>query len=161
MLSDILLTLMSHMTELKTKLTKASVLDFINAIGDEQKKKDSKIILKMLGRVTGQKPEMWGSSMVGFGRYSYTGSNGKTNQWMATGFSPRKQNLTIYILPGYSHDSVKSLLAKLGKYKNGKSCLYINRLEDIDMKVLEQLVKKGYKAIAGKHIDYRKLRSLF
>lgn len=142
------------MAELKTKLTKASVSEFIESIGNEEKRKESKAILKMLGRVTGKKPEMWGSSIIGFGRYTYTGSNGKTNEWMAIGFSPRKQNLTLYILPGYSHDSMKSLLEKLGKYKTGKSCLYINKLEDIDLKILEQIAKKGYTAMVGKHITY-------
>ncbi len=143
------------MAELKTQRNNASVTDFINAIPDAQKKKDSKEIIKMLKRVTGKKPEMWGSAIIGFGQYSYTGSNGKTNEWMAIGFSPRKQNLTMYIMPGYTYDSVQEIMKKLGKYKTGKSCLYINKLSDIDMNVLEQLAKKGYKMIAGKHIDYR------
>lgn len=146
------------MAELKTKLTQASVSQFIDAIDNEQKKKESKTVLRMLSRVTGKKPEMWGSSIIGFGRYTYIGSNGKPNEWMAVGFSPRKQNLTMYIMPGYTHESIQVLLAKLGKYKTGKSCLYINSLEDIDMKVLEQITKRGYTAMVGKTIDYRTLK---
>lgn len=147
------------MAELKTQLTKASSSAYIQNIEDEQQKKDSKKIVALFRRVTGEKPEMWGTSIIGFGRYTYTDSAGKTHQWMAVGFSPRKSNLTIYIMPGYSHESVQGLLAKLGKYKHGKSCLYIRTLTDIDMDILSQLVKKGYDAIVGKHIDYRALRS--
>jgi hypothetical protein len=141
------------MAELKTKLTKASVSKFIETVDDEQKKKDGKELLKMFGRVTGEKPEMWGSSIIGFGRYTYIGSDGKPKEWLAIGFSPRKQNLTIYV-----HDPAKALLTKLGKHKLGGGCLYINRLSDIDMKVLERIVKEGYKAKVGKLIDYRKLK---
>jgi hypothetical protein len=141
------------MAEIKTKLTGASAAKFIDTVGDEQKKQDAKVILKMFGRATGEKPEMWGASIIGFGRYYYTGSDGKEKEWMAVGFSPRKQNITIYV-----HDPAKALLTKLGKHKMGGGCLYINKLEGIDMKALEAIVKQGYKAKVGKHIDYRKLK---
>ena len=144
------------MAEIKTKLNQTSVATFVESITDQDKKRDSKEILKLLRRVTGKKPEMWGSSIVGFGRYTYTGSDKKTNAWMAIGFSPRKENLTLYIMPGYSFDAMKALLMKLGKHKTGKSCLYIKKLEDIDMKILERIVKTGYKMIASKHINYGK-----
>lgn len=141
------------MAELKTKLTKASPLKFIESVGNEQKQKDGKVLLKMFTQVTGEKPEMWGTSIIGFGRYTYTGSDGKAKEWLAIGFSPRKQNLTLY-----THDPAKALLAKLGKHKMGGGCLYINTLSDIDMKVLEKLIRAGYKAKVGKHIDYRTLK---
>lgn len=146
------------MAELKTQKNKASVSQFLNALEDDKKRKDSKAILSMLKKITKKKPEMWGSSIIGFGSYSYTGSNGKTNEWMAIGFSPRKQNLTLYIMPGYEFPEMDTLLKKLGKYKTGKSCLYINKLEDIDMKVLEKMCRMGFKKIQGTHIDYATLR---
>jgi hypothetical protein len=113
----------------------------------------SEVIDKLLQDITGHKGAMWGSAMVGYGTYSYTRSDGKFYEFMATGFSPRVQALTIYNLPGYENN--KDLMAKLGKYKNGKSCLYVKSLSDIDLDVLKQILSDGYSFIAGKHLDYK------
>lgn len=140
------------MAENKTKKTAASVEEFLNAIPDEQKKADSIKLNKMFEKITGQPAKMWGSSIIGYGSYSYTRKDKKSFDFMATGFSPRKKNLTLYIMPGY--DNLGDKLDKLGKHSIGKSCLYINKLADIDTKVLESLIKEGYEEIVGKHVDY-------
>ncbi len=129
------------MAELKTQRNTASVEAFLNKVKDEGKRADSFELLKLMEEVTGEKGEMWGSSIVGFGKYRYKYSTGREGDWMLVGFSPRAQNLTLYIMPGFSE--YEDLLAKLGKYSTGKSCLYIKRLEQVDMKVLKQLVKKS------------------
>ncbi|MDJ0941378.1 MAG: DUF1801 domain-containing protein [Woeseiaceae bacterium] len=126
------------MAELKTKPTRASVTAFMNAIDDRQKKADARKVAAMMRAATGSRAKMWGPSIVGFGRYRYSNTAGKNFEWMLTGFSPRKQALTIYIMPGFSR--FESLMKKLGKYKTGKSCLYIKRLSDVDEKVLEKLI---------------------
>lgn len=108
----------------------------------------------MFKEVTGEKPVMWGNSIVGFGSYKYVNAARQENEWMATGFSPRKQALTFYIMPGY--DSDQDLLKKLGDHKIGKSCLYIKKLDDIDEKVLRKLIKKGFKQMNGRIIYYKK-----
>lgn len=130
------------MAELKTKVNDASVEKFINSIKDEQRKKDCLSLLKFFERVTKEKPKMWGSSIVGYGSYRYKYATGREGDWMKTGFSPRKQNLTIYIMPGLT--PFEDLLSKLGKFTTGVSCLYVKKLEDIDMKILEKLVKAGF-----------------
>ena len=127
------------MAELKTKLNDASVTDFLNSIKDEGKRADSFEILKMMKQVTKQEPKMWGSSIVGFGSYHYKGKSGREGDWMLTGFSPRKQFLTLYLMGGF--DSAADLLDKLGKYTTGVGCLYIKKLDDVDKQVLKQLVK--------------------
>lgn len=127
------------MAELKTKPSDASVSDFIDGIQHERRREDAKQLLKLMKRWSRMKPKLWGTSMVGFGSYRYTNTTGKENGWFRTGFSPRKANLVVYIMPGYT--DYGELLAKLGKHKLGKSCLYINKLADIDLAVLEQLVK--------------------
>ena len=131
------------MAELKTKLNKASVTKFLNGIKDETKRKDAFTISKIMQKVTKEKPKMWGSSIVGFGSYHYKGASGREGDWPLTGFSPRAQNLTLYIMPGF--ERYDALLKKLGKHKLGKSCLYINKLEDVDTSVLEELVTEGVK----------------
>ena len=131
------------MAELKTKKTNASVSAFLNSIEDEQKRKDSKTIAKVMKEITGKKPEMWGKSIVGFGRYRYKYASGQEGDWFLTGFSPRKQALTLYIMSGFSNE--EPLLKKLGKFKTGKACLYVKRLDDIDMKTLRQLIKRSVK----------------
>ena len=131
------------MAELKTKLNKASVTKFLNGIKDETKRKDAFTISKIMQKVTKEKPKMWGSSIVGFGSYHYKGASGREGDWPLTGFSPRAQNLTLYIMPGF--ERYEALLKKLGKHKLGKSCLYINSLEDVDTSVLAKLIAQGVK----------------
>lgn len=129
------------MAELKTQKTEASVEAFLNTVEHDRKRADSFEILNLMKEVTGEEPVMWGPSIIGFGSYHYKYASGRDADWFLTGFSPRKQNLTLYIMSGF--DAYDKLLAKLGKYKTGKSCLYINKLEDVDMDVLRDLVKKS------------------
>ncbi|HCA42430.1 MAG TPA: DUF1801 domain-containing protein [Bacteroidetes bacterium] len=131
------------MYEPKTKVTEVKPLDFINQVEDEKKRKDSLVILKMFKEITGEKPKMWGPSMIGFGKYHYKYESGHEGDCFITGFSPRKQALTLYVLGNFKGKD--ELLAKLGKYKNGKSCLYIKKLEDVDLSVLRKLIEQGYK----------------
>jgi len=129
------------MAELKTKKTAASVKDFLNRVPEERKRKDSFALLKLMQEVTGARPAMWGPSIVGFGSYHYKYASGREADWPLAGFSPRKQNLTLYITAGF--DGYGELLGKLGKHKTGKACLYINRLEDVDLATLKELVRRS------------------
>ena len=129
------------MAELKTKRNKGDVETFLKGVPNEKKRQDSFAIRELMKQVTGKKPEMWGDSIVGFGSYSYTNTTGRENSWFLTGFSPRKQSLTLYIMSGF--DEHDKLLGKLGKHSTGKSCLYIKKLEDVDMDVLKELVKQS------------------
>ena len=131
------------MSELKTKVNNASVEKFLNAVADEQARKDCYEILKIMKQVTKAEPKMWGASIVGFGSYHYKGASGREGDWMLTGFSPRKQNLTLYLMHGFNVH--KDLLKKLGKYKTSMGCLYIKKLEDVDKKVLKELVAESVK----------------
>ena len=133
------------MAELKTKPTNKSVSAFIKSV-DDKRQADCRCILKLMRTITGKKPQMWGSSIVGFGNYHYKYKSGREGDWFVTGFSPRKQNLTIYIMPGFS--SYADLLAKLGKCKTSVSCLYVKKLEDIDINVLEKLIAKSIRDMA-------------
>ena len=126
------------MAENKTKPNKASVAAFIKGIEDKQKRSDVKKVVAMMREATGSRARMWGTNIVGFGRYHYKYDSGREGDFMITGFSPRKQALTLYIIPGFTYS--ESLMSKLGKYKTGKSCLYIRRLSDVDEKVLRQLI---------------------
>lgn len=130
-------------TEPKTKVNDASVTEFLNSVPDEQKRNDSFEILKMMKQITKEEPKMWGSSIVGFGSYHYKGKSGREGDWMLTGFSPRKQNLTLYLMGGF--DNHAALLQKLGKFTTGASCLYIKTLDDVDKKVLKELVQASVK----------------
>lgn len=131
------------MTELKTKPTDQDPEDFLNTIEPEQKRKDSFVLLEMFKKVTGEKPIMWGSSIVGFGKYHYKSErSSQEGDWPIVGFSPRKQNLTLYIMHG--NDKNKDLLAKLGKHKESVGCLYINKLSDIDQKILATLIENSF-----------------
>jgi hypothetical protein len=134
------------MAELKTKKTKAGVAAFLNAIDDDQKRKDSKAVAKIMKEITGKSPKMWGTSIVGYGSYHYKYASGQEGDWPLAGFSPRKQALTLYIMSGFKE--YKPLLKKLGKHKTGKACLYIKKLEDVDEKVLRELIKRSVKAKA-------------
>jgi hypothetical protein len=129
--------------ELKTKVNDASVEKFLNAVKDEQERNDCYEILKMMKQVTKEEPKMWGGTIVGFGSYHYKGKSGREGDWMLTGFSPRKQNLTLYLMGGF--DENKDLLKKLGKFKTSVGCLYIKKLEDVDKKVLKELVTSSVK----------------
>ena len=126
------------MAELKTKLTDASVEDFIDEIADERKRQDSYSILTMMQEVTGANAKMWGDSIVGFGSYHYKYASGREADWPLVGFSPRKQNLTLYIMSGF--EQYDELLQRLGKHSTGKACLYVKRLADVDLAVLQELV---------------------
>ena len=129
------------MAELKTKRNKGDVEAFLNSVADEKKRQDSFTILDLMKKVTGMEPEMWGDSLIGFGSYHYKYASGREGDWFLTGFSPRKQNLTLYIMAGF--DGFDHLLGKLGKHSTGKSCLYIKKIEDIDIDVLNELVKRS------------------
>jgi hypothetical protein len=129
------------MAQLKTQKNDASVEEFLDSVANERKRQDSYAILELMQDVTGEEPAMWGTSIVGFGSYHYKYASGRENEWFLVGFSPRKQNLTLYIMSGF--DDYESLLADLGKYKTGKSCLYINKLEDVDQSTLRELVEKS------------------
>jgi nucleoid DNA-binding protein len=129
------------MAEIKTKMTKTSVTDFLAKIPDAEKRKDALVLLKLFKKITGEKPRMWGSSIVGFGTFHYK-SKSSEGDWFMTGFSPRKQNLTLYVLEWQGDDS--NLLKKLGKHKRGGGCLYINKLADVDEKILAKLIKRSY-----------------
>lgn len=128
--------------ELKTKLNDTNPINFINSIEDEVKRTDSHTLLKLFEKVSGEKWRMWGENIIGFWDYSYTNSTGKEFNWMRTGFSPRKANLSLYIMPGYQFEKMTHLLEKLWKHKTSKwSCLYIKKLSDIDLKVLEEIIQ--------------------
>ena len=137
------------MAELKTKVNKASVEKFLSTIKDEQKRKDCSLISSMMEKATKSKPEMWGASIVGFGRLTYTYANGKEAEWMKIGFAPRTQNIALYGLKVFTmaegklkeNKKANEPLLKLGKYKEGGGCLYINKLSDIDKKELEKIIK--------------------
>jgi len=137
------------MAELKTKVSKASVDNFLNSVKDEQKRKDSFKILEMMKKITKEEPKMWGPSIVGFGSYHYKYASGHEGDMCIAGFSPRKEALTIYILPGF--EKYDSLMKKLGKYKTGKSCLYIKKLDDVDTKVLKELISESVKYMKNKY----------
>jgi len=126
------------MAELKTKENKASVNQFIDAIENSSRKKDCLITKKIMQDITGKRAKIWGDSIVGFGRYHYKYASGREGDFFITGFSPRKQNFTIYIMPGYT--GYQQLLKKIGKHKHGKSCLYVKSLDDIDLDVLKELI---------------------
>ncbi len=128
------------MAELKTKKNNASVSEFLNAITDEQKRDDCKALSKLMSDITKAPAVMWGPSIVGFGSWRYTNTRG-TSDWFLVGFSPRKANITLYIMTGFT--SCPDLMKKLGTYKTGKSCLYIKRLSDLDQGILKDLIKES------------------
>jgi len=137
------------MAEAKTKKTTASVADFLNAIEDEGRRADAKAIVKLMKEVTGEKPAMWGPAIVGFGAYAYTYESGRKGDWPIICFSPRKANLTLYIMSGFAEYA--PLMKKLGKHKSGKACLYINRLSDVDPVVLRELVERSVAYVRAKY----------
>ncbi len=133
----------------KTQKTRASVSEFVKSIENPQMRADAKKLASMMRRVTGKRAKMWGSSIVGYGTYHYKYDSGREGDFMLTGYSPRKQALTVYIMPGFS--KFEPLMKKLGKYKTGKSCLYIKRLADVDEQVLEELIDRSVKHMRQKY----------
>jgi hypothetical protein len=137
------------MAENKTKATKASVTQFINSIDDRQMRADARKVAAMMRKATGNRARMWGTSMVGYGTYHYRYASGREGDFMLTGFSPRKQALTVYIMPGFT--PFERLMAKLGKYRTGKSCLYIKRLADVNEDILERLIDGSVETMRKKY----------
>jgi hypothetical protein len=132
------------MAELKTVQTRASVDKFLQGIKDEQTRADCYKVKEIMEKATKSKAKMWGTSIVGFGDYHYVYASGRENDWFITGFSPRKQNLTLYIMGGFNQ--FPDLMKQLGKYSTGKGCLYIKKLDDVDTKVLQKLLVQSVKA---------------
>lgn len=131
------------MAELKTKQTDASVKDFLNQISDEERRNDCLTVAKMMEEITGVKPKMWGPSIVGFGVNHYKYASGREGDWPIAAFSPRKKDLTLYIMPGFEEND--ELMERLGKCSTGKSCLYIKRLSDVHLPTLKKLIKDSVK----------------
>ena len=136
------------MGELKTTVNDANVADFIQAVPNEVKRSDSFTLLELFTKITGEKPRMWGTSIIGFGQYHYKSErSSQEGDWLLTGFSPRKQSLTLYLMLGtQGFDEYNDLLETLGKHKTGVGCLYIKRLADVDMAALEKLITKSFRA---------------
>ena len=133
-------TNMAKLAEVKTKQNSASVEEFINSVPEEQKRNDSQVLLKLMGKLSKEEPMMWGASLIGFGKLVVKSpTSGREVEWFRIGFSPRKANLSLYLEGNIKKH--EALLKKLGKHKTGAGCLYINKLEDIDLKVLEEMVK--------------------
>ena len=135
------------MAELKTKLNDKSVIKFIKSVPDGKKRKDSLAILNMMKKITKEEPKMWGDSIIGFGTYHYKYASGREGDWFLTGFSPRKQNFSLYIMSGFKEYG--KLLNKLGKHKTSKACLYIKSLDDIDTKILKEIITKSVKKMSS------------
>ena len=129
------------MAEIKTKVNNASVAAFLGKVADAERRKDCQTVLELMKEATKSEPRMWGSSIIGFGSYHYESASGRSGEWLIIGFSPRKTDLTLYIMPGF--EPYAGLMKKLGKFKTGKSCLYVNKLADVDLQILRELVKQS------------------
>jgi len=138
--------------ELKTKVNDASVNEFFDKVENDQRREDCYRVLDIMREVTGCEPKMWGKAIIGFDLYTYKYASGHSGEWMATGFSPRKQNLTIYIMSGFVDHP--ELMDKLGKFKVSKSCLYVKKLEDVDEKVLRKLIKRSVEYVKKGKVNY-------
>ncbi|MXY97986.1 MAG: DUF1801 domain-containing protein, partial [Gemmatimonadetes bacterium] len=136
---------------LKTRPTDASVEAFIDAVDHPRRREDARTLLELMHRVTGEEPVMWGPSIVGYGSYHYRYASGQEADWPVVAFSPRKQNLSIYIVTGF--EECDKLLSRLGKHKIGKSCLYINKLADVDLDALESLVRASVAEMKRRYPD--------
>lgn len=136
------------MAELKTKMNNASVNKFLNKISDLRRREDCFTLLELMKQITNAEPKMWGTSIVGFGKYHYKYASGHEGDMCLTGFSPRKQALTIYLMIDFTKKV--ELMTKLGKYKTGKSCLYLKSLDDVDIKVLKKLIMESVKYMSKK-----------
>lgn len=139
------------MAELKTRPEKTSVAEFLASIADENRRRDCEAIADLMQDVTGAAPVMWGASIVGFGRYHYRYDSGREGDWMLVGFSPRKKDITLYLMAGF--DRFPELMQRLGKHKTGKSCLYVKKLDDVDRTVLRDLVRSSVDAMAEQRVD--------
>jgi len=135
------------LAELKTKKNDGDIESFISTVENDTRRKDAEALLSLMRDVTADSGSMWGDSLVGFGSYDYTYKSGHSGSWFAVGFSPRKQNTVVYIMPGFEEQT--AILDRLGKHKIGKSCLYINKLADVDMDVLRELVEMSFKKMTG------------
>lgn len=129
------------MATLKTRPSDASVEAFLDSVDNEDRRKDARRVLAIMGRVTGEPARMWGTRIVGFGNYHYRYASGREGDWPITGLSPGKRNLSLYIMPGF--DNYGEMLSRLGKHRTGKSCLYVNRLRDVDLNVLEEIIRQS------------------
>jgi hypothetical protein len=140
------------MAELKTKLNDGDVEEFLEETGDEEMHRDCLTVLEMMRKATGAAPKMWGANIIGFGRYHYKYASGREGDWFVTGFAPRKNNLTLYLISGFT--DYDELLMKLGKHKTGKSCLYIKKLDDVDLDVLGEMIEKSVAAVRDGKIQF-------
>ncbi len=136
----------NQMAKLKTQKNMASVAAFIRGINDDGMRKSCRELNALMKKITGKAPKMWGASMVGYGSYQYVYASGREGDWFVTGFSPRKRDLTVYIMPGF--DRYETLMERLGKFKTGKSCLYIRKPDEIDWNTLEKLIAKSVQDMA-------------
>jgi hypothetical protein len=136
-------------SDIKTQKTGASVEDFLNAVENERRRSDGFRVLEIMRQLSGEEPAMWGPSIVGFGSYTYKYASGRSGDWPVVGFSPRKRNLTLYIMDGF--EGYEELLARLGKHKTGKACLYINKLADVDEEVLRELIVQSIAHVKAMH----------
>ncbi|MBX7540853.1 DUF1801 domain-containing protein [Qipengyuania sphaerica] len=145
------------MAEAKTQITKVDPEDFIAGLEPEKKREEAKVLDALFRKVTGEKPQMWGPSIIGYGEYRTTYESGRDVHWMRSGFSPRKAKHSLYLMGGYCDEATgkrrDALLEKLGKYKTGKSCLYVNKLADVNMEVLEELLRNDWEAMARKYLE--------
>ena len=140
--------------ENKTMPTKVSVRDFVNSVENETRRRDAKALMKIFKDVTGMSPQMWGPSLIGYGRYHYKYESGREGEMLMTGFSPRKANLVLYIMPGYL--DLEEKLSRLGKHKLGKACLYINKLADVDVDVLKEIITYGVEYMQENYQTWKK-----
>ena len=139
------------MVQNKTQQTEASVDEFLGGVENDTRRADARALLEMMQRVTGAEPKMWGPSIIGFGRYHYRYDSGREDDWMRVGFSPRKSSISLYMMSKPA--DYAALLARLGKHKTGASCLYVNRLSDIDAGVLERMVAGAWQASIAQYAD--------
>ncbi|MEQ9439560.1 MAG: DUF1801 domain-containing protein [Cyclobacteriaceae bacterium] len=137
------------MATLKTQPTDRNITEFLSSVEDTQRREDCFTLLSLMQEVTGEAPRYWHSNMIGFGTYHYRYESGREGDWFITGFSPRKQSLTLYIMAGFTR--YDELMTQLGKYKTGKSCFYVKRLSDIDPEVLRELIKKSVQYMREKY----------
>jgi len=137
------------MSDLKTRKNDASVEEFLAGIPHDRRREDCRVVVEMMTEITGEEPAMWGSSIIGFGTYHYKYASGREGDWPITGVAPRKQSLTLYIMPGF--DRYEELMGKLGKHKTGVSCLYVNKLDDVDLPTLRTLVSESFAYMKKKY----------
>lgn len=136
------------MPKLKTKITDEDVIGYIESIEDESKKEDACALVELFEKVTKKEPRLWNNNVIGFGTYHYKSErSSQEGEWYVTGFAVRKQNISIYIIPGF--DDFEELLSKIGKYTNSKGCLYIKKLEDVDVSILEELIGESVEKMRG------------